>query len=199
MEDPSKPQSIRLTDYLIEQGAGSDSSLRAAIYAEIYGGALPAVITVHPELPPGASTRDIHRYANSKVREISVLESPRVKVELRKAALGRDPDWSLLDAVNVKVPAVPDEPEPDEPDRIVTEPAAQKISPTQQLRAEIMLDAIKKLDLVPDALEPPEANGGGGDRARIRAEISFKTMTGNAFKNAWGYMLYHKIVSYKKI
>jgi hypothetical protein len=47
-------------------------------------------------------------------------------------------------------------------------------------------------------LEPPEANGGGGDRAKIRAGIPLKAMSKNAFKNAWAYMLDNKIVSYKK-
>ncbi|RYE61012.1 MAG: hypothetical protein EOP20_00930 [Hyphomicrobiales bacterium] len=198
-----------MTDYLIEQGAGCDPRLRATIYTQIYNGALSTFITVHPELPSGANARDIHRYANSKAREISVLESPRAKAELRKAVLGRDPDLSFLDTLTVNVPAAAVEVAPVESE--VPDEASSLVNRKSKndKRAEVILEVIEQLGIDRFALKGPTKIGrSDGDRFRIiqnvhAADMHLKDVQDasallKAFDNAWSKMLKVGVVRVQK-
>lgn len=190
MTDASKPRTVRLTDYLIKQGAGADAATQAAIFVKIHTGELPTVVVVHPDLPPGANIRDIVRYSNTEAHEVSVLDIPKVKAEIMKGALGRPLDWSLLEAIAVQLPVAPDETKPDEP-------AAKKMSPTNERRVKKILQAIVDLDLDPHALAKPARRKRGGDRERIWAKIPPHSMKHKDFENAWSYALDMGYVGYQ--
>lgn len=175
MKDTSTPRNIRLTEYLIERGVGADLDAQAAIFAKIFSGALPAFLTVHPELPAGASARDIQNYARSEAREVSVLEIPSVKVELRKAALGQDASWTVLDRISVRAPG--------------SESSNEAIAKPVQREAahkENILYAIRDLGHSPTCL-PPTPRGKSGIKRIVRDHLREKgsRIEDGAFNKAW--------------
>lgn len=175
MKDASTLRTVRLTSYLIEQGVGSDPKAQGAIFKKIHSGVLPAVITVHPELPPGASTRDIYSYAESKAREVSVLDSPRAKAEVMKAALGRDADWTVLDRLSVRVP-----------DGAPTRKTIVKPIQREAANRTNILDAIRALGYSPTDL-PPRENGKVGIKREVRDYLRKEGISigDGAFNKAW--------------
>lgn len=176
MKDASPPRTTRLTDYLIEQGAGADLRAQAAIFAKICNGALPAFITVHPKLPAGASALDIQRYANAHPREVSALSDAKAKAEIRMAAMGQNPDWALLDTLTVHVPAAPDR---------VVKPAAKTLRPAERER--IILKAIEDAGLDRYAIAKPKRGARTGDRDKVWRTVP-GSMEKKDFENSWAKM-----------
>ena len=174
MEDPSKPRSIRLADYLIEQKVGSDPKAQAAIFSKILSGEIEAFLTVHPAPPHvGASAVTILRYANSELREVAASSHEGTKAELRKAVLGRVPDWAVLDRLSVRVPH-----------GVSARKAMAKPMQREAAHKANILDAIRTLGYIPTSLPPDEA-GKRGMRSRVRHHLHDEGIPTKAFDKAW--------------
>lgn len=218
MEAPSKFRPVRLADYLIERGAGSDPKVQADIFSKIYSGEIPAALTVHPaSLPLGASTTAVLRHAMSTAsepREVPALSHAKAKAEIRKAALGRDADFDLLDSLTLLVPttaievSVPMEEEGSAENSVPARaamPIKRKSQSVKDKRVEAILRVIEKMGMNRYALNGPTKIGGrDGDRARIFRELPPDAMGkkemndadafDKAFENAWGHMLKERII-----
>ncbi len=174
MKEASTLRTIRLTSYLIEQGAYSDPSAYAAIFAKIHTGVLPAFITVfYPDHPPGASFRGIYRYAQAEKREISVRDRPSVNYEVMKAALGRDANMAVLDTISVRVP-----------DETPTPKAVVKPMAREEAHKLNILNAIQDLGYTPKLL-PPTPKGKSGVKLEVWNHLRGSGISRSAFDKAW--------------
>ncbi|MBJ7575680.1 hypothetical protein [Luteimonas sp. MC1828] len=215
MTDPSTPNIIRLTDYLIAQGAGTDTAVSTAIFAKIHSGAIPAFITVYPaSSPAGTSLASVLRHATniaSEPRELSITLHAKAKVEIRKAALGLDADWALLDSLILHVPYIAAgacKTAMKAARGQVGTPVKRKDKSVNGDRAAIILNVIEKLGFDRHAIVGPTKNGRSGQRAEIFRAMPPDSMGEHAandasafmraFGNAWEYMLRNGIICPKK-
>lgn len=173
MTEPTTFRTVRLPDYLIEQGAGADASRQVAVFTKILNGSIPAFVTIQPTLPSGASLMDIQRYANSTPREASALGISVLRAEIQRAALGHSYDWDRLANLTLHLPVAD----------IASKPSPVKAVPREQAHKENILAAIRKLKYDPTQL-PPRKNGHAGVKHEVRTYMG-DTMSTSAYNKAW--------------
>lgn len=199
MEDQANTL-VPLPDYFRQQGCLANPQARAAIVDEIATGKLAAYMKAESAPTPASkSFATMVREAlaeTQKPTHVLARRIPKVMCELEKAAMAVDADWALLNRLVVEV-AAPVAAANDTPEPISDEAMDRLKKSVQWARAEIILSKIADLGLVALDLEPPEKNGGGGDRAKVRAAISEKEIRKTDFKNAWDFMLRNHLAHYR--
>lgn len=197
---------VRLSDYMIEQGISVDLKAQARLFSGILAGNLQALCIVTPApIPIGATMASVLRHVIGTADapgEVPVLTQARVVAELKKAALGRGANWTLLDRLILCVPTVDEASTPKSKDAEpvnTASPVGQARRPIFGEREKRILEVIEGLGINPMAIKAPTRQGcRDGDRRRIQRAtppeaMGVKGSAGSAFtkafENTWSGML----------